>query len=582
MSQAEPAGPSSDVKLTRKQRRAARRAARPPWDRFWLRAAASALTGVFMVLGVPETSFWWLGFFAWVPLLWAIEGLTPRRALLMGLICGQTAIFFGFFWMTELLTRFAGLPQAIATPIHFLFAAYHGLMWAIPAMLIAWLRQRGSVQSVLFIAPAAWAVTESFLPNIFPTFMALMWCFEPAWIQTAELGGVATVGFIMLAINAAIYEAGRAWFAGDKAGARRPALLALAIIVATPIYGAIRISQIDAVIEASPKLRIGAVQGNFGIHTYTRGKMKRRILAEMQRVSRELEADGAQLVVWGETAYPYLTFGRGPVGDEAPLDDPTRERDRPTQDPRRVRRGFDIPIIFGAITVDESGQNPYPWNTAFAMNGEGEVTGRYDKNYPLVFGEYIPIVDPEWFMDLIPSASHLNRGEGPELLEIEGHPIGTMICYEDILPHFTRETVNAGASALVNLTNDSWFGKTREQAEHLGLAVFRSVEHRRGLVRVVNAGISAYVDPVGRVVAQTEVTDSDVDGYTHAVGFNADVPMIDPEFRTLYGYTGPLFAFLCLGGLIFVGRRRGERKANQSPPASTNTENKPQTAPHIQ
>ena len=258
----------------------------------------------------------------------------------------------------------------------------------------------------------------------------------------------------------------------------------------------------------------------------------------LERVSGELQAEGAEMVVWGETAFPYMAFDRASV------------RDLPTRSPIAVRKKFNIPILFGAITADRTGDNPYPWNTAFGMNAEGEFVGRYDKNYPLIFGEYVPLVDPDWFTELIPSASHLNRGDGPEIIVINGQSIGPTICYEDLLPYFVRDISNAGASVLINLTNDSWFGKSWEQPEHLGLAVFRAVEHRRGLVRTVNAGISAYIDPTGRVVEQTEVTDSDTEGYGKAVGFVADVPMVDPAYTTVFGYTGRLFGWLCVFGVV--------------------------------
>ena len=516
---------------------------REPWDRPLLRVAASALCGVFMFMGSPDTNMWWLGFIAWVPWMWSFEGLNPKRAFLVGWVAGFVAVFVGHFWMTELLTRFAGLPDAISIPILALFALFHGLLWGVPAALLTWLRRRTGRRSV-WAAPMAWSATELMLPNIFPTFMALMWCWQPLWIQTAELGGVSTVSFTMLAMNSGIYEAIRAWKAADRPALKRAVAMAAGFILGVPIYGAIRIAQVEALADEVPHLKIGAVQGNFGIVTYTRGRMKRDILREMQRVSGELQAQGADLVAWGETAYPYQSFDRESF------------EDLPQNNPRKVRRGFDIPIIFGAITNDSTGQNPYAWNTAFAMNGEGTITGRYDKNYPLVFGEYVPIVDPEWFLDLIPTASHLNRGDGPGVLEVAGQPIGTMICFEDILPHFARETANAGASVFVNLTNDSWFGRSWEQGEHLGLAVYRSVEHRRGLVRVVNAGISAYVDPTGRVVQQTGVTDSDVEGYKGAEGFVADVPMTPPDYKTPFGWFGQGLLLICLGGLFQISRRR--------------------------
>jgi apolipoprotein N-acyltransferase len=160
---------------------------------------------------------------------------------------------------------------------------------------------------------------------------------------------------------------------------------------------------------------------------------------------------------------------------------------------------------------------------------------------------------------LIPKASHINRGTSAGVLRVDGWRLGALICYEDILPRHVRATARQDVHAFVNLTNDSWFGNTREQPEHLGLAVFRSIEHRKPLLRSVNAGISAYVDPAGRVVEQTAVTDSDRDGYGEADGFTATVPMMDPQAHTLYGTTGEAFnglTVLALAGLVLWRRRR--------------------------
>jgi apolipoprotein N-acyltransferase len=221
------------------------------------------------------------------------------------------------------------------------------------------------------------------------------------------------------------------------------------------------------------------------------------------------------VVLWGETAYPYGRFTR------------QHETDLPPNDSRRIQRGFNVPVIVGLVTRDMTGANPYAWNTAWVLDEHGRWGDRYDKNYPLMFGEVAPPgIDPEWYLDKIPSASHLNRGEGAAAIEAAGYRFGALICYEDILGGFTREVANERVNVLVNLTNDSWFGKTREQAEHLGLAVFRSVEHRKGLLRSVNAGISAYVDPTGRVIESTRVTDSDTDRYDGAEGFVVEVHLV--------------------------------------------------------
>lgn len=525
--------------------------------RFWdpLRLLAAVATGSAMWISAPDIDVWWLGFIGWVPLLWAIHERPAKHAFFYGWLAGFVSVFVGFFWMTELLTRFAGFGSAGAAGIAAIFALALGLLWAGSAWITSVLCRR-SGYSTLLIYPAAWAACEFLLAkvSIFPVHMALSWAWQPLWIQTAELGGALTVSFTMVAINAAIWECIRGYMdAGKPIGSagkpigdpRRPTKLALVSVAAwmlgVPAYGWIRIEQVGAEMERAPSLRVGVVQGNFGIETYATPGMKPLLLRELQRVTGALQADGAEVVLWGETAYPYGRFTR------------QHESDLDPEDRRRIQRGFDVPVIVGLVTRDATAENPYAWNTAWVLDAEGRWGDRYDKNYPLMFGEAAPPgIDPEWYLDKIPSASHLNRGDGPAVIEAAGYRFGPLICYEDILVDFTRETANEGVNALVNLTNDSWFGKTREQSEHLGLAVFRAVEHRKPLLRSVNAGISAYVDPVGRVVEQTQTTDSDTDGYQGAEGFAVDVPMMPHEHRTVFGATGSLFGWLCIAGLAGV------------------------------
>jgi apolipoprotein N-acyltransferase len=390
-------------------------------------------------------------------------------------------------------------------------------------------RKRGKVP--LWVPGTIWAATEVLLPNIFPTYMALSWCWQPLWIQTAEIGGVATVAFTMLAINTGLWQLLQTWLSHRRID-RNGALFAAAFLILVPAYGSLRIHQVRSRAQAAPKLKIGVVQGNFGIATYTVSPMKRRILDELRTMSAELEREGADMVLWGETAYPYTGFFRDSPGD------------RPAGHPRRMRDGFTIPLVVGMVTRDRESPR-FPWNTAWVLQSNGLFGDRYDKNYPLIFGEYVPLVDPDWYLDLVPTASHLNTGDGPAAFDVAGFRLGPLICYEDILPQFARSVEQEGVHAFINLTNDSWFGATRAQAEHLGLAIFRAIEHRRGLVRAVNAGISAYVDPVGEVIQSTEVTDSDTDGYRGASGFVAEVPMMEPDQRTLYGRTGLLFGLVC-------------------------------------
>ncbi len=496
-----------------------------------------------MVLASPDQNLWWLGFVGWIPWLAVMEGVRPKTAFWYGWLTGIITVFWGFVWLTELLTRFAGFTGAPAYGIHLLFAAAQGLQWAIPAAAIVWLRRRTGYD-VLLLAPFCWVAGEALLPHVFPSYLALMWCFQPLWLQTAEIGGVTTIGMVQLLINAGLYVVLRDRLLGRPFN-RRAAVVFATTMFAAPTYGAIRMKMIDAKIEAAPKVKFGVVQGNFGITQWANPKWRPRILKNLQTKSAELELEGADMLLWGETAYPYSRALRRLNG-----------KDLPENNHRRVRRAFTKPLIFGLVTQDKT--DKYPYNTATVLHEDGTLGEVYDKVFPLYFGEYVPIVDPDWYLKMVPAASYINPGEGPVALTEGEYRFGPLICYEDILPRFARDVANTGIHAFVNLTNDSWFGKSKEQYQHMGLAVLRAIENRRGVLRSVNAGTSVYIDPNGRVVHQTEVQNPDVEGLQEPDGFVATVPMMDPESKTMYTLTGELFNGLVVLTLVILGFRRRE------------------------
>lgn len=511
------------------------------------RLLLAALSVVPMVLCVADWDIWILGYVAWIPMLAAVEGTRPRQALFWGWLVGTFTVFWGFFWITELLVKFAGFPVPLGAPVTFLFASYHGLLWGLAMMLTVWLTGRTKLP-LWVTAPLAWVAIEATLPNIFPIYMAQGWAAAPVLIQTAELGGVTTVSFVMVATNAALHTLiARYW--RERTLDRPAAITAAALLVLVPAYGAVRMAQVRSSMDAAPHLEVGVVQGNMSIAEMTRARQRDRAFMGEIRKSRELEAEGAEVILWGETAYPNSRiFHRD------------SEHEPRQGHPWRLHQGFTAPLIVGAVTREDvrganCGSIHKCWNTALLIDSDGKIIDRYDKVYRLVFGEYAPIVDPEWYLRQIPSASHLQQGEGPKALALGEHRLGAFICYEDILPRYVRETAQQGVHAFVNLTNDAWFGKTHEPAQHLGLAVFRAVEHRKGMLRAVNTGISTYVDPTGRQVHRTKVTDPDIDGPQEPDGFVAHVPMMDPEAKTPYMVTGELFNGLCILAIVVLGWR---------------------------
>ncbi len=209
-----------------------------------------------------------------------------------------------------------------------------------------------------------------------------------------------------------------------------------------------------------------------------------------------------------------------------------------------LQRGFSTPLLLGGLTWEAPapGKNRRQlYNTALMLDGRGRILGTYDKVYLLAFGEYMPFGDTfPGLYDAFPQAGRFSAGSEVKTFDWRGHKLGIMICYEDIMVDFTGKLADLDPNIIINVTNDAWFGRTSEPWLHLALAAFRAVENRLTLVRATNTGISAFIDPTGRLNGATDMDYAEV--------LVADVPMM--QGGTLYGAVGNLFAYLLLAGLI--------------------------------
>jgi apolipoprotein N-acyltransferase len=217
----------------------------------------------------------------------------------------------------------------------------------------------------------------------------------------------------------------------------------------------------------------------------------------------------------------------------------TADQSLPERERNAAIRGFSTPVLFGVITYrdrpDFAGERD-DFNTAILVDQGGKVLGRYDKNYLLIFGEYVPFAD--WFpfvKNWIPEAGDFRPGTTVSAFPFKDFRIGVLICYEDIIPSFTRKLAGLEPNVLINVTNDAWFGKTSEPDLHLQLATFRAIENRLFLLRSTNTGVSAVIDPVGRVLQGTDLDNPET--------IVADVAMLPGG--SLYRLIGDAFAWAC-------------------------------------
>jgi len=502
--------------------------------------------GVLYFLGFAGFDLWPLCFIGLVPLIWVLEtrAETPlRHRLALGATYGFVQQTGGFYWLVEMLGNFSGFGTAINIGLASLCWGAHGLQFAIFAWAYGKCRSRG--WPVVWCVVALFCAIEFLYPALFPNFLANSLHELPHMIQIADLGGPILVSGLIVLINAAIADTVLGKLGGE--GWRwRAAAAAGGALVLTLAYGQYRISQVDQMAADAETIRVGLVQVNMGIFEKREdpAESHRRHLRQSMRLERESSPD---LIVWPESA-----FGRLLPGDAQNVGRWVLERTM-----RRQRIGpVQTPILFGGLSARGEGESRKLYNTAFILDAEGNIGGTYDKTFLLAFGEYLPFGDLfpilyEWS----PNSGRFTPGSHVRALPFRDYRLATLVCYEDVVPGFTRRMVRESEPhLLVNITNDAWFGDTHEPWIHLALAKFRAVEHHRALVRVTNSGVSAVVDPVGRVVTHSGV-------FTRE-NLVADVPMI--QTQTVYGMMGDWFgALMALALLAMLVMRRPTRRRDE-------------------
>lgn len=487
--------------------------------------AIAAGAGLAWVIASPPIGVWPLGWIALAPTLWLVEhAATPRRAALYAWTSGAVASLVGFRWFATLLTDQAHLPFVLGALGVALLAAYHGLVFFFMARAIRALRKRGWPMAVC--APLALVTFEKIVPEVFPYFMAITQAPVPIAIQIADLTGPYGVSALLAVASGAVLD--------GLARRRRVPIYAAGAIAIAFGYGALRLHQLDAARADAPHAKIGLVSSGVPARAdrvSTRSELLAQLTA-LQQATASAEKDGAELVVWSEASYPTV------LPHELRAD----YLDGSTASEWRIRRGFTVPVVIGALTVGREVGRP-PWNSALMLDGDGTITGRHDKVHRVLGSEYDPILEwwPRAASWLPTGAGALAAGDEPVLLHAVVHGVtvhmGVMICFEDILPIASRQLGALEPNLLVNMTEDSWFGPD-EPYQHQGLAVFRAVEVRSDLVRAVNLGPSSHIDAAGRVVE------------TGAIGDGPKILVVDVALvdggHTVYCAIGDVFAWLCV------------------------------------
>ena len=502
----------------------------------WKPLGLSIFSAVISFLAFPGFDVWPLAFVCLVPLFYALDWsprLTNKQAIICSVAFGFTGMWGGYYWVVTMLQDFSGFPLIVCI----LFASLLNLAQGGMLALMAWLywRLRGRGWWPILAAPVAHAASELVYPMLFPYYYANHLHDLPLFIQIADLGGPLLVTGFVSSFNVGVYLLVRALVKKTPLP-RRQLAIAAGVALFTVGYGAYRMAEVDARAAEAPALTVGMPQVSMGI--FEKREDPWRGLEMHIEMSREMEeAVHPDLLVWPESAYTFFL-----------PDGATNVKDR-------VMGPLSTPLLFGGLQRRNVDGGERHYNTAFMLDGDGEIQGTYDKTYLLAFGEYLPFGEQfPIFYEWSPHSGRFTPGNHVRPLPFRDYRITTMVCYEDIIPGFVRRAVNEGnPHLLVNITNDAWFGDTTEPWEHLALAKFRAVEHHRYFVRSTNSGVSAIIDPAGRVIGNTGVFTEET--------LTGEVRMMTST--TVYQYVGDWPGWVGLIACVYLGwfRRRGATAA---------------------
>lgn len=486
-----------------------------------------ALSGALLFLSFPKFGHGSVAFVALAPLLVALHGAGPRRGFRLAYLTGLVSSVGLLYWTALVVMEFGGLSLPLGIGAMLLlclaFSLFHGLFGALVGL---WSKHLGP--GALLLAPVAWVAAELLRSH---TLCRFAWCFlgysqaeHESLIQVASYTAVYGVSFLVCLVSAAI-----AYVVVEARPAARLRVVAPVVALVAAVWGFGR-WRLQEPVEESGRIRVGLVQADIRQDDKWEGEKALDNVDRHIALTKEAAARGARLVIWPESAVPFY-FDRDAVVAE-PL--------------RDLARGSSLYLLFGNDDTDDgAGPARRIWVGAKMLSPAGDLTFRYHKIRLVPFGEYTPFeallsLGGRFTARVVRAVGTFTAGSEPSLGTVEGHRISAFICYEAIFPDLVREFTSRGSELLVNMTNDAWYGNTSAPFQHFAMARFRAVENGRYLVRAANTGITAVVDPRGRVLERTPL-------FTPALVVR-DVPFVSEP--TFYSRHGDVFAWACLGAAV--------------------------------
>jgi apolipoprotein N-acyltransferase len=462
----------------------------------------ATLTGVLMTLSFPRYDYPWLMTVALTPLLVASwREPSWRRRFLIGWLAGAVTLAGVTDWIRFVVTFHGGLGPVLGGAVFVLFCIakgfyfgafaalvrpFLGRWWSIPGAAALWVAVDITLGSVLF----QWVTLGNAASNM------------SVPMRLAPITGVHGLSFVFMMMSTAVAQ-----IILRQPRARLAWLLALPLLILLPeLPGPETPASTAAVVQ--PNIEEEGAWSERKIKETTEDLALRTLRLGLRR---------PELVIWPEVPAPFYYF-----------DDP-EFRDLASG----LAKAAQVDFLLGTVGRTSEG---LPLNSALLLARSGEPAARYDKIRLVPFGEYVPW--PFGFAGkIVAEVGDFQPGKAIVTPEVNGHKFGVFICYESAFPALVRRFVQNGAEVLYNLSNDGYFGRSLSaRGQHLLVVRMRAAENARWIVRATNDGITASVDPAGRVVKRLTV-------FERTAG---EMPFTYRKGLTIYTRYGDWFGWTCV------------------------------------
>jgi len=510
-------------------------------SRRWLPWLLAVISGVLQILIFPLPNLAFLCWIALAPLLFALirGGMNLggrgwpafKHGFLLGLVSGVIYYAVSCYWMGEVMYNYGGISRFVAALIMIAFSLAAGSAEALFGGLLSLVasRPRWTARS-LVVAPIFWVTMELL-------YRSRIWSFPwdllgTALVDNIPLTRIATVtgtyglSFEIVLVNALFVSA----FFGPK---RRRSLVFAACIF---LVGVLETGRYFEPPPAPANDTARLVQQNISLNQQWTPQSYQALLDNLQKLSI-MQPDETMageplpdLIIWPESPAPFF-------------ENDQRLRNTLSTIAQQTH-AYVLAGTLGAVPGDPN----QLYNSAQLVAPNGRWLGRYDKIHLVPFGEYVPLkglFDLVHFNRLVQEVGNFVPGTERMVLPVESYKLGTFICYESTYPDEVREFVANGAQLLINISNDGWFGNGAAPWQSLRMTRMRAIENQRWVLRSTNTGITASIDPFGRIVQQAQ----------RNVRVAVNVPYGIVTSTTFYSSHGDVFGWLCVAlcAIITIG-----------------------------